>query len=245
MARFQCVQRTQPEGNEGGCDQEPQTQAAGSDQLSERVARGCLLIGLQAQRRSHQFAWARLRCASYKIGGHAVLDARGSRSRSMSGNSRSLHGGRDRSTALRSGPTASGAGLIQVRSRIAKLNRCGQLLWRTVEQVGRDSWSAPALRSVVRHRTADKTRPWLGDGNNLFPSCMTGEIIVRILQAGRTVIGRIRRLVNKAHLHGRKATCAGRKDHLAGYKTQGQVRAADQQAKAASQFRAARCQQSA
>ncbi len=52
MARFERVQGAQPEGNEGGCDQEPQTQAAGRDQLSERAARGCLLISLQAQRRS-------------------------------------------------------------------------------------------------------------------------------------------------------------------------------------------------
>ena len=63
VARFQRVQRAQPEGDEGGCDQEPQTQAAGSDQLSERAARGRLLIGLQVQRRSHsQLAWARSRC---------------------------------------------------------------------------------------------------------------------------------------------------------------------------------------
>ena len=49
VAGFKRVQRSQSEGDEGGCDEEPETQAAGSDQLGERAARGRLLIGLEVQ----------------------------------------------------------------------------------------------------------------------------------------------------------------------------------------------------
>ena len=46
VAWFQGVQGAQSEGDEGGRDEEPQAQPAGSDQLSECVARGRLLIRL-------------------------------------------------------------------------------------------------------------------------------------------------------------------------------------------------------
>ena len=49
VAGFKRVQRSQPEGNEAGSDEEPETHAAGRDQLSERAARGCLLVGLEVQ----------------------------------------------------------------------------------------------------------------------------------------------------------------------------------------------------
>ena len=47
VAGFQRVQRAQSEGDEGGGDQEPETQAAGRDQLSERAAWGRLLVRLE------------------------------------------------------------------------------------------------------------------------------------------------------------------------------------------------------
>ena len=49
VAGFKRVQRSQPEGDEGGRDEEPETQAAGGDQFGERAARGCLLVGLEMQ----------------------------------------------------------------------------------------------------------------------------------------------------------------------------------------------------
>ena len=50
VTRFQRVQCAEAQRYKAGSDEEPETQAAGGDQLGECAAWGCLLVGLEVQR---------------------------------------------------------------------------------------------------------------------------------------------------------------------------------------------------
>ena len=58
VAGLKRVQCSQSQGDKAGGDEEPETHAAGGDQLSEGAARGRLLVGLEAQRLSRSAEWA-------------------------------------------------------------------------------------------------------------------------------------------------------------------------------------------
>ena len=113
---FKRVQCPQSEGDERGCDEEPQAHAPSCDQFGECAARGCLLVGLEMQRGRR-----RRGSGHRKAGRDVVLSVRRRGLQTPGANWCSFYRALVRSLE---------------RNRIAKLNSSGQLLRRAVEQVG-------------------------------------------------------------------------------------------------------------